>query len=215
MHGLPCNAMTTNSSHRNASHHQVVQSLSGGRHTGTPIQCSDGKNNANHHQHMHRKCRLAPFPPVPLWRSGAVSTTHPAGLPEPSATEEGLLVRDNNNAEQAVQDHMRSAEDSFVHHHYWSPGVVTGERQEEEEEEEEQSESYRVCLAVRIQGLPCHGACQPPPQSYRVCLAVDIQGLTCNGAVTANVSHHNASHHHSPTESVWLSTYRDSHATGQ
>ena len=39
--------------------------------------------------------------------------------------------------EQAVRGHRRSAEDSFVHHHYWSHGVVcTGERKEEEEEEE-------------------------------------------------------------------------------
>ena len=45
----------------------------------------------------------------PVWRSGAVSTTCPAGLPEPSAAEEGLLARGNNNAEQAVRDHRRSA----------------------------------------------------------------------------------------------------------
>ena len=53
-------------------------------------------------------------------------------LPEPSAVEEGILARGNNNAQQAVWDHRRSAEDSSVHHHYWSPSVVTGERKEEE-----------------------------------------------------------------------------------
>ena len=60
----------------------------------------------------------------------AVSTC-PAGLPEPSAAEAGLLARGNHNAEQAVRDHKRSA-DSFIHHHYWSPSVVTGERKEED-----------------------------------------------------------------------------------
>ena len=50
-----------------------------------------------------------------------------------STAEGGLLARGNNNAEQAVRDHRRSVEDSFVHDHYWSPSVVTGERKEEEE----------------------------------------------------------------------------------
>ena len=54
------------------------------------------------HAHEVSACT---FPPVPLWRSGAVSTTYPAGLPEPSAAEEGLLARGNYNAEQAVRDH--------------------------------------------------------------------------------------------------------------
>ena len=72
------------------------------------------------------------FTSVPLWQSGAVSTTCLAGLPEPSAAEEGLLARGNNNAEQAVRDHRQSAEDSFVHHHYWSPSVVTSKRKEED-----------------------------------------------------------------------------------
>ena len=69
-------------------------------------------------------------PLCPLWRSGAVSTTYPAGLPEPSAAKEGLLARGNNNTEQTVPDHInkRSAEDSFVHRRYWSPSVVTGEQ---------------------------------------------------------------------------------------
>ena len=44
-------------------------------------------------------------------------------------------ARGNNNAEQAVRDGTtgdlrRTA--SFVHHHYWSPSVVTGERREED-----------------------------------------------------------------------------------
>ena len=42
----------------------------------------------------------------------------------------GLLARGNNNAERAVQDHRQSAEDSFVHHRYWFPSVVTGEQKE-------------------------------------------------------------------------------------
>ena len=55
------------------------------------------------------------------------------GLPEPSAAEAGgPLARGNNNAEQVVRDHRRSAEDSFVYHHYWSLSVVTGERKEED-----------------------------------------------------------------------------------
>ena len=68
---------------------------------------------------------------VPLWRSGTVGTC-PAGLPEPLAAEEGLLTRGNNNAEQAVRDHRRSVEDSFIRHHYWSPSAVTDKRKEEE-----------------------------------------------------------------------------------
>ena len=56
-----------------------------------------------------------------------------AGLPEPSVAEEGLLARGNNNAEQAVRDHRRSAEDSFVHHFYRSKGGVTSEQKEEED----------------------------------------------------------------------------------
>ena len=39
-----------------------------------------------------------------------------------------------NNAEQAVRDHRRSAEDGFVHRRYWPPSVVTGDRKEEEED---------------------------------------------------------------------------------
>ena len=47
-----------------------------------------------------------------------------------SAAEEGLLAKGTNNAEQAVWDHRRSEEDSFVHHHYWSLSVVTSERKD-------------------------------------------------------------------------------------
>ena len=51
-----------------------------------------------------------------------VSTTRPAGLPEPSAAEEGLLAIGNSDVEQAVRDHRRSAEDGFLHHYSnWFP----------------------------------------------------------------------------------------------
>ena len=46
------------------------------------------------------------FPHVPLWRGGTVSTACPSGLYiYHQRSEAGLLVRCNNNAEQAVRDH--------------------------------------------------------------------------------------------------------------
>ena len=82
-----------------------------------------------------------------------------------SAAEEGLVARGNNNAEQAVRDHKRSAEDSFVHHHCWSPSVATGERKEERRTETlirmnwtERPfifhELVRVQIGIQFQGCP-------------------------------------------------------------
>ena len=49
------------------------------------------------------------------------------------AAEGGLLDRDNNTAEQAVQDLRWPAVDDHVHRHYQSPYVVKQEERKEEE----------------------------------------------------------------------------------
>ena len=70
----------------------------------TIIPSADPKGAGSHLLAANRPQQIEPahaqeisactVPPVPLWRSGAVSTTCPAGLPEPSAAEEGLLAND-------------------------------------------------------------------------------------------------------------------------
>ena len=92
------------------------------------------------------------LPLVPLWRSGAVSTTCPAGLPEPPAAEEGLLARGNNTQNMlygTIAD-LRRAAASFIA----ATGIpvyfiVTGERKEERRS----SDTHCGCLS-QLPGAP-------------------------------------------------------------